>query len=199
MSEPKTPQGGGAELDRLRWEFAAALDEREAAHREQTGRLLTALLGALDSFDRLLADGPPPADGEGVQAYHQSVGLVARQLDEAVRTGGLEPIGLRGETADPATHQVIDVREPGPPGTAEDEVLEVARRGYRYHGRVLRAAQVVVAGPAPVPVPESLPAPEADREPEPAPDREPEPEPEPAPDPGPEPAPYTNLTQRTTA
>ncbi|EPH45519.1 nucleotide exchange factor GrpE [Streptomyces aurantiacus] len=122
------------------YEGSKALAARDAAHRAHTERLLLVCADTLDACGRLLADGP----GSDPAAYHRSVELVARQLESAVTGEGLEVFGRVGERADPATHHVAAVRA-APPGAADDEVLEVLRRGYRYRGHVLRAARVVVA------------------------------------------------------
>ncbi|MEI5097918.1 nucleotide exchange factor GrpE [Streptomyces sp. PmtG] len=135
-----TEQDSPSEAARVAYEGARALAARDAAHRAHTEGLLLACADALDACDRLLAGGP----GADPAAYHRSVRLIARQLESAATGAGLEPLGAVGERAEPATHHVVAVR-PAPPGTADDEVLEVARRGYRYRGRVLRAARVVVA------------------------------------------------------
>ncbi|WP_172384960.1 nucleotide exchange factor GrpE [Streptomyces sp. MNP-20] len=135
-----TEQESTAAAARVAYEGARALAERDAAHRAHTERLLLACADALDACDRLLAAGPQrdPA------AYRRTVRLIAGQLEAAATGAGLEPLGAVGERADPATHHVVGVR-PAPAGTVDDEVLEVARRGYRYRGHVLRAARVVVA------------------------------------------------------
>jgi molecular chaperone GrpE len=95
--------------------------------------LLVALTDVLDSFDRLLA-APEGADAP----VPDSVRLIARQVESAVRAAGLEPIGEVGELAEPHTHRVVEVRSDG------DVVVAVLRRGYRYAGRVVRTAQVIV-------------------------------------------------------
>ncbi|MFI8930173.1 nucleotide exchange factor GrpE [Streptomyces sp. NPDC053474] len=134
-----TEQESTAAAARVAYEGARALAERDAAHRAHTERLLLACADALDACDRLLAAGP-----QDPAAYQHSVRLIAGQLEAAATGAGLEPLGAVGERADPATHHVVAVR-PAPAGAVDDEVLEVARRGYRYRGHVLRAARVVVA------------------------------------------------------
>lgn len=159
-----TPHGGSSE-DRLAFEFAAALAERDAAHQAETARLLLGVADALDSFGRLLDGGAAPA-AQDPEGYAASVRLVTGQLERAVRGRGLEPIGAHGELAEPDTHLVTEVRdEPGP----EDSVVEILQRGYRHQGRVLRPARVAVASGT-VPAPRN-----------PAPDTEPVPDTEPAP------------------
>ncbi|MDJ1137448.1 nucleotide exchange factor GrpE [Streptomyces iconiensis] len=156
-----TPRGGSTE-DRLAFEFATALGERDAAHQAETERLLLAVADALDSFGRLL-DGGPEAAAQDPAGFAAGVRLATGQLEKAVRERGLEPIGVHGELAEPATHLVTEVRdEPGP----EDSVVEVLQRGYRHQGRVLRAARVAVAsGTAQGPEPAPLSEPEPERTP----------------------------------
>lgn len=154
MSIPGQP--ALSELDRLRFEFAMTLDEQRDTHRAELDGLLTGVVTALDSMDRLLSVADPatatdPAAEGGpdarVDAYRDSLRLIAEQLEKAVRAGGLEPIGRPGERAEPATHQVVEVRQAaaGAGQPAEDEVLQVVQRGYRLRERVLRPARVVVA------------------------------------------------------
>ncbi|EPD66474.1 nucleotide exchange factor GrpE [Streptomyces sp. HGB0020] len=126
---------------RLGYEHARELAAREAAHRAHLERLLLLCADTLDDFDRLLGDGPE-RDGE---AYRGSLRRIAERFESALRGEGLEPIGVRGERADPATHHVVEVRPSA--SAAEDEVVQVLQRGYGHDGRVLRAARVVVAVP----------------------------------------------------
>ncbi|GAB2717044.1 nucleotide exchange factor GrpE [Streptomyces bullii] len=126
---------------RLGYAHARELAARDAAHRAHVERLLLLCADTLDDFDRLLAGGP----ARDAEAYRGSLARIAERFETALRGEGLEPIGVPGERADPATHHVVGVRPSAP--AAEDEVLEVVQRGYGYAGRVLRGARVVVAVP----------------------------------------------------
>lgn len=139
MNAQHPPPDGPAA--RAAYEHARDLARQAAAHHARTDRLLLALTDVLDSFDRLLAG---PAE-DGRQVPPDSVRAVARQLERVVRDEGLEPVGTLGERADPVQHHVVDVRQQ--PGAGDDEVVEVVRRGYRFQGRLLRPARVVVAEP----------------------------------------------------
>lgn len=113
-----------------------ALLKRDAEHREEIEILMRAIIDVLDSVDRLRSDEP----------YLGSVRLVVRQFASAVRAGGLEVIGWPGEVADPDTHKVVEVRQTD--DLAQEMVLAVLRRGYRFKGQVLRPAEVIIkAGP----------------------------------------------------
>ncbi|MFG2498052.1 nucleotide exchange factor GrpE [Streptomyces sp. NPDC048441] len=126
---------------RLAYENSLALAAQDAAHRALSEQLLLVLADTLDSFDRLLAE-EATADPA---SYRRSLELIARQLETAMTGQGVEPVGRVGERAEPATHHVAEVRTA--PGAADDEVLEILQRGYRYRGQVLRAARVIVAVP----------------------------------------------------
>ncbi|GAA2082233.1 hypothetical protein GCM10009801_41820 [Streptomyces albiaxialis] len=147
MSGERAPEPAALELAR-----------QAAAHHARTERLLLGLVEVLDSFDRLLAgSGDLAGSGGGPgEVPADSVRALARQLERALGQEGLEPVGVSGERADPVRHHVVDVRHRA--GAAEDEVLEVLRRGYRYRGQLLRPARVVIAdgtavepGPGPGP------------------------------------------------
>ena len=73
----------------------------------------------------------------------RSWGLITRQFASALNGTGLDVIGNIGEMADPHTHRVIETRQTTK--VADAAVLKVLRRGYRYRGRVLRPAEVIVA------------------------------------------------------
>ncbi|MDT0438464.1 MULTISPECIES: nucleotide exchange factor GrpE [Streptomyces] len=145
MSAGDAVAGSGREAARLGYEHTRELAARDAAHRAHRERLLLLCADALDGFDRLLADG---ADRDAA-AYRRHLRLLAAELESGLRGEGLEPIGVVGERADPATHHVVEVRPSGSAG--EDEVVEVVRRGYGDRGRLLRPAHVVVAVPGPRP------------------------------------------------
>ncbi|MFF4252496.1 nucleotide exchange factor GrpE [Streptomyces sp. NPDC001663] len=126
---------------RLGYEHARELAAREAAHRAHLERLLLLCADTLDDFDRVLADGPV-RDSE---AYRCSMRRIAERFETALRGEGLEPIGVPGERAEPATHHVVEVRPSV--SAAGDEVVEVLQRGYGHDGRVLRPARVAIAVP----------------------------------------------------
>ena len=67
------------------------------------------------------------------------------RLWQILEKEGLEPIMARAAAFDPELHEAVAQHssEDQPPGS----VLEVVVPGYRFRGRVLRHAQVVVAGP----------------------------------------------------
>ena len=74
-----------------------------------------------------------------VTGYRMSL----QRLERALQQSGLEPIPCIGQPFDPEQMEVVaTVADTGRPA---GEVIEEVRRGYRWHGRIFRYAQVSVA------------------------------------------------------
>jgi len=103
--------------------------------------LVRNILPILDDIDRALA---ASKDREG-DAFRSGVVMIRERLWRTLEKEGLEAIEALGAKFDPELHEAVAQQpsEKAPPGT----VLEVIVPGYRFKGRVLRHAQVVVAGP----------------------------------------------------
>jgi molecular chaperone GrpE len=122
------------------FDFAAELDDRDRAHREELRVLLLDLLEVMDSFDRLLS--APPAGPGGARDDRESLQLIAKQLQAVMRRTGLVQIGQVGEPLDLRRHEVAGERTRA--GGPADQVAEVVRSGYELDGRLLRPARVIV-------------------------------------------------------
>jgi len=96
-----------------------------------TGRLVEAMLPVLDACEAAVAHGV-----EGVENIWSS-------LLGTLQKSGLEALDLQGQPFDPALAEAV-LHEEGDGG--EPVVVEVLRTGYRWKGRVLRAAMVKVKG-----------------------------------------------------
>jgi molecular chaperone GrpE len=99
-----------------------------------TGRLAEELLPVLDACEAAFGHG-----ADGVEPIWSAlIGALQRQ--------GLEALDLVGNEFDPALAEavVFEAAEDGADGT--QVVVEVLRTGYRWKGRVLRAAMVKVRG-----------------------------------------------------
>ncbi len=122
--------------------------EAESARRRGKSELATELVPVLDNLERALltAEIDPVAalaaelsvDG----ALEQGVALTYRDLRATLERAGVEAYDPSGEKFDPELHEAIATRPAGDaePGT----VLDVAAKGYRLDGQVIRAARVVV-------------------------------------------------------
>ena len=100
-----------------------------------TGRIVESLLPVLDACEAAVSHGVT-----GVEQVWSS-------LLSAVQKHGLEALDLAGKPFDPSLAEAV-MNEEGDPAdsTTELMVVEVLRTGYRWKGRVLRAAMVKVKG-----------------------------------------------------
>ncbi len=135
-------------MDLLRRTQADFVNYRRRANQEQTeGRivaqsaLLSHLLPVLDDLGRALGAAPSELSAH---PWVQGLFLVARRLTTQLDQLGVRQIGTPGEQFDPHLHEAImtEVRPDTPDGT----ILRVVQPGYALGGRVIRPAQVSVAG-----------------------------------------------------
>lgn len=123
----------------------AALQDAEAATRrirEEAERarpfaaepVLRDVLEVVDNLDRALAAGE---GGDGVAMIH-------RQSLDLLRRHGAERFDSVEQPFDPASHEAVATATDA--GAPHRVVAEVSA-GYRLHGRLLRAARVVVTVP----------------------------------------------------
>ncbi len=120
---------------RLQSDIDAAVARRKAA-------LLGDLLLVLDYLDMALAT--PVATSEG-KTLHAGVEATRTAMLGALEREGVKPIPAGGRF-DPAVHACVATEEA--PGRAPGEILETLRPGYTLEGKILRPAQVRVAGGA---------------------------------------------------
>lgn len=136
MSEDLDRDGMRKILDML--DCSTELSEQRAEHHREMSGLLLSLLDVMDSFDRLLGEDPGAAE----QGVARTCRLIARQLAAVLEGVGVRVAHSVGAAVDPRVHEVVGV-QPAP--TSRDGiVLEVVRRGYEWHGRLLRPAQVII-------------------------------------------------------
>ena len=100
-----------------------------------TGRIVESLLPVLDACEAAVSHGVAGVE----QVWSSLLGAVQKQ--------GLEALDLAGKPFDPAVAEAVMHEEGDPADSAtEPMVVEVLRTGYRWKGRVLRAAMVKVKG-----------------------------------------------------
>jgi molecular chaperone GrpE len=128
-----------ADLQRLKAEYdnyrRRVERDRQAGAEQATAKVLNGLLGTLDDIDRASEHGDLTGPFQ----------TVASGLLSTLTSLGLERFGEAGDPFDPQVHEaLVHTFQPGLEGPT---CVEIYRSGYRYAGRVLRAAQVVVAEP----------------------------------------------------
>jgi molecular chaperone GrpE len=123
--------------------------ETEAARRRGKAELAAELVAVLDNLERALVavDIDPTAALKGEVsaqgALEQGVVLTYRDLYETLLRAGVEAYDPAGEKFDPQWHEALSTRSQ--PGVEPGTVLDVAQKGYRLDGQVIRAARVVVS------------------------------------------------------
>jgi molecular chaperone GrpE len=110
--------------------------DRAVAGEAAVFGVLTSLLPVVDDLDAArahgdLTDGPFAA--------------IAAKLESVLASHGLQRIDQTGVPFDPNIHEAL-IQQPGE-GIEVDTVQQVLRVGYKTEGRLLRAAQVIVATP----------------------------------------------------
>lgn len=140
-------------LDLLRRTQADFINYRRRVNQEQAEArstaqiaLLNQLLPVLDDFERALEATP---EDLAKHPWVQGLFLVARRLTTLLDQLGVQQVGASGEQFDPRRHEAITLEERA--DVPEGTVLQVARAGYALGERIIRPAQVIVAG-APSPV-----------------------------------------------
>lgn len=91
--------------------------------------LVLKLLPFLDSLDKA-----------EIFVKDQGLKIIKDQFHKALQEAGLEEIEVLNKEYDPYTAEVVEICE----GEKDNVVVEVLRRGYMFHGKVLRVAQVKV-------------------------------------------------------
>lgn len=123
----------------------------EAERRVQED-LLRSLLPTFDNLERASAAAGTATD---VKALADGIKMVLRQFQDTLGSIGIERVVTQGKPFDPAEHEAVQhvQSDQVPPGA----VVQELQAGYRWQGRLMRPALVVVSK-APV-----APAPSADK------------------------------------
>lgn len=116
-----------------------ARTEVETVQKYRSQHVFSDLLPALDNFERALGIDP---DNEQTKSLLEGMQMVYRQLVEALKNEGVEPIEAVGKEFDPNLHQAVM--------QVEDEnydsniVVEELQKGYKLKDRVIRPSMVKV-------------------------------------------------------
>lgn len=113
--------------------------EKEEFAKYASSKIMEALLPAYDNFDRAIETAKENKDFD---SFYQGVGMIYRQIEQALTQEGLETIESVGQPFDPNLHQAVMQVE-----TDEYEsgiVVEEMQKGYRLKDKVLRPAMVKV-------------------------------------------------------
>jgi molecular chaperone GrpE len=125
-----------AEYENLR--KRSARDQQDAVNRAES-RVVEKFAAVIDNFERALEQ--MPADEN--DGHRQGVEMIYRQFMGILTDLGVEAVEAAGQPFDPDFHQAVatEVNDGVPEGT----VTKQYQRGYRYAGRLIRPAMVVVS------------------------------------------------------
>ncbi len=111
--------------------------DQEMAADRASEKLINAMVPVLDTFELALTHEADP-NASPLAKMHD-------QLLTALEAQGLERLAPLGEPFDPNDAEAV-MTEPAEDGDTGPMVSEVLRAGYRWRGRVMRAAMVKVRG-----------------------------------------------------
>jgi molecular chaperone GrpE len=126
-----------ADLDNFR---KRSLREKEDAIRYANNGLLEKLLPVIDNFELGLDAARNATDAASVL---QGMSMVQRQLQDFIRSQGLEEVPTDGEAFDPNKHDAVSQEFNA--DVPEGKVIRQVRKGYKLKDRLLRAASVIVS------------------------------------------------------
>lgn len=147
----EAPEGPEAELARTKdrlLRMAADFDNyrkrsrRDIADAERRVQedLLKALLPTFDNLERAAGHAESAPD---VKALTEGLKMVIRQFQDTLSSLGIERVASVGKAFDPAEHEAVQHvhSDEVPPGA----VVQELQGGYRWQGRLMRPALVVVS------------------------------------------------------
>ena len=117
--------------------------EKENAVKYANEALIKDLLDPLDNFSRAIEASETSKDFDTIKT---GVVMVEDQLHTLLKNNwGLEAYSPEGEDFDPAEMEACMMQEVD--GIEKEKVLQVFLKGYKLHGKVIRAAKVIVGKP----------------------------------------------------
>jgi molecular chaperone GrpE len=128
-------------LARLQAEFDNA---RKREQRERTDYRSFAISDAVEQFLPVLDNFRLALNSNGsAEQMRTGVELIAKQMEEVLRSLSVTPVETVGQPFDPRVHEALDSVERT--DLPDHQVIEEVRRGYRIKDRLLRPALVRIA------------------------------------------------------
>lgn len=127
-----------ADLENMRRRHSRDL---ESAHKHALDKFVTELLPVCDSLE--LGLNAAGNDEASLASVREGMDMTLKMLIAAIAKFGLEQINPEGESFDPEVHQAMAMQPVE--GQQANQVIAVMQKGYRFNGRLLRPAMVVVS------------------------------------------------------
>lgn len=117
----------------------------ESAHKYALEKFSAELLPIIDNLERALesTDTSTPE----MQAVVEGIELTHKSFLDVLAKFSIKQLDPLGEPFDPQYHEAMSMVPA--PDAEPNSVLNVVQKGYTLHGRLIRAAMVVVSQPAP--------------------------------------------------
>lgn len=113
-------------------------EERIMIGQFATQSLLLELLPIVDNLDQTVETAP---NDEKNSVWFKAVEISVKQLKDILKNEGVEDLAPDGKQFDPNEHEAVDTVA----GEEDDKVAQVLQKGYKLHGKVIRAAKVRVS------------------------------------------------------
>jgi len=126
-----------ADYDNLKKDLSR---ERNDMRREAMEAAAEEFLPALEHFDAALRF-TPEVDAKA-KGWLQGILHIRRELEDAMKSLGVEPFGAVGEPFDPSKHEASGERSEE--GKEPNTIAEVLRQGWKMGDRVIRPAHVII-------------------------------------------------------
>lgn len=151
----ETMTGLHEENDRLRTERDGLLDRlarlqaefdnaRKREQRERADYRAFAVADAVEQFLPVLDNFKLALNANGTaEQMRVGVELIAKQMDDVLRSLSVTPVETVGQPFDPRVHEALESVER--PDLPDHQVIEEVRRGYRIKDRLLRPALVRIS------------------------------------------------------
>jgi molecular chaperone GrpE len=157
-NEATTPNAAAAEIQKLqeqsekykndflylRAEFENykrnAIKERSELIKYGGERFIRELLEVVDNFERALQTN---VSAENIKTFKQGIEMTAQELKALLQRHSIHEIPSEGAPFDPSIHEALSSEATD--AVAPGHVARVFKRPYKYHDKVIRPGQVVVA------------------------------------------------------
>jgi molecular chaperone GrpE len=151
----ETTTGLHEECDRLRAERDGLVDRlarlqaefdnaRKREQRERADYRAFAVADAVEQFLPVLDNFKLALNSTGsAEQLRTGVELIAKQMDEVLRSLNVTPVETVGQPFDPRVHEALESVER--PDLPDHQVIDEIRRGYRIKDRLLRPALVRIS------------------------------------------------------
>ena len=122
-------------------ELLRARADLENAHKHALDKFVTELLPICDSLEFGL--NAAKNEDAKLETVRDGMEMTLKMFMSSIGKFGLEQLNPEGEAFDPDLHQAMAMQPAE--GVEANQVLNVMQKGYRFNGRLLRPAMVVVS------------------------------------------------------